>query len=416
MANINKVGPGDLITAQLMNSIIDAIQALQAQVQALQAGTSESGQKPVILATIPAGSIAAGEPIQVIGQNFSPGNDIVTFAGFTIDALSGSSNSTTIAFTVPDLTFNGASKDVLISVRNSYGVATWPITLLPAKIVPHGQIAFSSDPSVPVPAAITKGSTFTFGFLANSMTNIPETYTFSVNLSNVSGSTSLATWQSSIKLTGANNAPLPSTPLQPYTNLKLTLSVTVPVNAGDNDTVTVTIRGKSQSNDAEVSRSSQPIVIKVGAASAVSDPGIVFYNDTLTAAGLNPAFRDQATDVVCFPYKKPGVDAVAGRIKLRANFTEAGKATYKLEGPSTADWELVAWGPQGTTASTQSGQDKAAGNDETFDVILRLKREAPADASAHPEAATVKITATRTVSGQPRDSFTVINIRGYVKT
>ncbi|WP_437576630.1 hypothetical protein [Sorangium sp. So ce887] len=420
--NVNKVRPGDRITADYVNNLVDTIAALDARLQRLEAGATTTVPRPVILATSPADQIQAGAPIQVIGQNFSPGTDLVTFAGFSIDHLDPGSGPSLLFFTTPTITFAGPPKDVFVTVRNQAGTASWPLKLLSTPQVAHGTSTFSSDGSLPTPGNLTKGGgPFTFGLLFQSLADAVESYTFSLVITNAVGTTTLQTWAQNAKLQDAVGNDLltagavPVQPLQGLQGFALRLKLTIPATAGDDDTVSIAVKATATSNPAQLSKISDALPIKVGQSTVVSDPNILFTNTTQISVPSGSSNRvrrvtDGSTEIVEFPYKKPSGNAELGAVQITATFKKDSTAQYKIDPPG-GPWlfdDALGWGPKTSTL-------KHTGETEILLVKLKLDQLAPADLSTHPELGSFKLTATRTnvADNTQTVSFTVVNIRGY---
>src|SRR5207249_3005612 len=111
---------GDLITVELMNSIFDALSALDTRVKVLE--TAGPGGKTVIITNIfPSGPLQVGQEIQVRGRNFAvPANlNTVSIDGTLIERFNPGSDDTTLQFNIPPIpSAQGITKDVTLTVRN----------------------------------------------------------------------------------------------------------------------------------------------------------------------------------------------------------------------------------------------------------------------------------------------------------
>ena len=162
--SIPRVRPGDLITADLMNTMIDRLNALEAAVAAGE-GTP-TAHAVSISGLIPAnGNVRVGDFLQVFGQNFdfSIGAQRVFIDTTRVDAFDGANCSDTklvfrIPSTITDVPSGG--RPAILTVNNATSTARWTITLLPAlelvgaidvnpmpppQIVPSTQVTFQYE-------------------------------------------------------------------------------------------------------------------------------------------------------------------------------------------------------------------------------------------------------------------------------
>src|SRR4051812_9970485 len=121
------VQPGDLITSDFMNSLLDSIDALDARVSKLETAKPlpETGAgRPVLTSLIPANDLEVGDLLTLIGQNFTPLSTVrIHFSEQSFDdsvLLLGSSD-TVLRLPVPLL--SGLPKEAQITVSTSEGTS-----------------------------------------------------------------------------------------------------------------------------------------------------------------------------------------------------------------------------------------------------------------------------------------------------
>jgi hypothetical protein len=408
MAKIESVRPGDLITAARYNELIAHVQQLEDRVAVLEGGATGTGQKPVILDTVPAEQVRAGEPLEIIGLNFTPGNDIITVGGFPIEAVDGRSSSTRLLFDVPMLAVTGGSRQIFVTVRNTFGVASKPLTLLPAIPKPVGNLSFGGDSTIPNPGTLSPGnsSPYVFALTVTSQTDIAETYQMSLVFDGITGSMSEQAWRNAIVLRDGSNNPIATDRqirLEPYDAFKARLLLSVPASAVPNvDGVNVSVHVRSLSNGPGLTQTSSPFEIRVGARTETSDPGVEFSVDTLDGNA-----REAGDGSIEFPYKRPGQVAEDYRLDVLATFREAANSTefFATVIPSNSIW-TINYGPKGARPGRQIGDMQVVGS------LLKLNQERPIGGT-HPEQAQLKVSVVRTVGANTFTSFRIFNIRGY---
>ena len=116
------VAPGDLITADMFNAMINNINDLLARVAALEGATGG----PVITGVTPSNQpILTTTLMSIVGRNFDiePNRNVVKLGEATINQFRIGSNDTVLTFTVPAI-FTGLPKTVEAVVEK--GPGPWP--------------------------------------------------------------------------------------------------------------------------------------------------------------------------------------------------------------------------------------------------------------------------------------------------
>lgn len=188
---LNRVQPGDIITAEMWNLAVDAVNEL------LLAGQT-TGIK--ITALLPAGTtedpIRVGTLQQISGQSFgySIGQSTVTFQGpsgpvvVSRDAMLIGSSDTRLLFTMPPIPSLPAIGTAL-SMRVDNGVAhdTRTVFVRPVVFNVSGDVFVNWRTSVtpnPDPNPIRTGDQVRFFYQLQTGINIPATFTLSANIPN----------------------------------------------------------------------------------------------------------------------------------------------------------------------------------------------------------------------------------------
>lgn len=148
MTDLSKVKPGDLITADFINGLIDTISDLQGRVSNLEGGLGEA-QNVKITAFEPAPppdgpGQALGQVLRIHGANFAfpPTNNKVRIQNFAVpsgglvEVVQFNSVSSTILleFIIPTAIagIQASGTDVTVTIENTNGKAQKPYRLLPA--------------------------------------------------------------------------------------------------------------------------------------------------------------------------------------------------------------------------------------------------------------------------------------------
>ncbi|HZT77423.1 MAG TPA: IPT/TIG domain-containing protein [Vicinamibacterales bacterium] len=118
--SFQRVQPGDLITADLMNQIMSAIETLDGKV----GSSTTTGTKAVITGYEPAGAVRPGDQLTIHGQNFGsqPSLDVVTINGVRVDIQAGSSDQQLIVIVpaISNIPAQGLYADLTLSTANGF--------------------------------------------------------------------------------------------------------------------------------------------------------------------------------------------------------------------------------------------------------------------------------------------------------
>ena len=247
----SKVLPGDLITADFMNQIVDLLALHEQEIQALLVASPGATGAVAIVATVPAGVVHVGDPMRVLGHGFGlPSQATVTLDTSPV-VLEAGSNDTQLVFHVPPVAgVPDAGRTVTLKVVSGAGGATTSFLLLPPPPQTTGNMSFAIKP--PQVTQILAGQTYDFVCSVQAVTTQDDRYTLTATAG--AGSTAWA-----VAVTDANQAPLPSIEIPKSTTTPFTqdvhLRVTIPGGATGQGAVGLTVT--CQSNPAFAKSSGQ---------------------------------------------------------------------------------------------------------------------------------------------------------------
>jgi IPT/TIG domain len=241
---LDHVRPGDLIRADFVNDILDAIRALDDRVLALErSGPGDGGGTQVVISQVNPPSPRIGEEMRVTGQNFgvSTGAAVVVVDDLLITALKAGTSDTVLVFDAPDRPdVPPGGRQVVLVVRNATSRATKTFTLLPRPSAGVGDIDIHYLGVTP--ATITAGQSAAFHFqLRSREPDVPVTLTLTAAVS---------TGWSPVQLLDDQvpGQPLPFGRLTvgPLQQRDFFVSVPVPAGTAQDTPFTVGVTGKGQ--------------------------------------------------------------------------------------------------------------------------------------------------------------------------
>jgi hypothetical protein len=205
MTTLQHVRPGDLITADLVNTMIDKLNDLETAVNSGQGDTTQT-HAVVISSLIPiSGNIRVGDFLQVLGQNFdfSIGAQHVYIDDTLITAFDAPNCSDTrLVFRVP-LTFNNipaAGKSAILTVSNATSTAQRTINLQSAMTLAGG---IDVNPQGVQPATPLPNAAATFQYQLISQANLDATYNLTASITTAANQ---ADWQSRVRILDTNQS------------------------------------------------------------------------------------------------------------------------------------------------------------------------------------------------------------------
>jgi hypothetical protein len=174
---IERVNPGDLITAAWMNELIDTINDLRARVASLEGGRGDDNV--VITDLIFAGTLRLGDPLEIRGENFgfSSGTQEVKFDNTRITEFRPGSSDLKLLVRVPALSpFPEEGRDVLLTVSNGFSSAHRTLSILPADNPVSGNLVDVLWETV-TPNPVSVGSTVRLGYRLRSRVGASRIFT-----------------------------------------------------------------------------------------------------------------------------------------------------------------------------------------------------------------------------------------------
>jgi hypothetical protein len=231
MSSYNPVRPGDLITADFINTVLSGFDQ---RISNLEGSIGAAGGAMVIAGISPPGPVHMGDLITVVGQNFGlPSQVIVTIDGVTISGSSfqpGSGNSALIFQAPPVQGIPPLGQLVTMRVSNPTTSASFSFTLLPFVLtIPTGQLvlAMTGPPSV---GTIAPGNSYTFIFTITGSTSLADVYNLAASLDAASRA---AGW-SAVTVDSSSGNPLSQIQIPQGQNTATTVGVkvTIPATAG----------------------------------------------------------------------------------------------------------------------------------------------------------------------------------------
>ncbi|CAN5358808.1 hypothetical protein BH10PSE4_BH10PSE4_45820 [soil metagenome] len=395
-----QVQPGDLITAQFVNSLLQDVNALQLRVAALEGGMGG----PVLVRIDPSNETSVGDLLTLIGSGFDiqPGKTTVLMGGVQISAFNLGSDSGQLMFQVP-ASFSGLPKTVDVSVkvgdRTSASLACLVKPLVPQQ---GGQVVIEA--STAALGTITVGNTYPIAWKVDSQTLLPATYRFALLFTGITGS-SIAAWKSA-----ATIAPAGDQQITRGAPITVTANVKVPTGAS-----AATVSLDVISTDGLFHTTSSPLDLVVGQAPAVSDPRVTFDPIAIGAAAQTLRKAQITVDGVSLS----GVQVKFGQtgvipltVRLQADAAHPGTATAAGDYTYAAVIETPAGRWAAPVLASTSDNGVAAGSTRSLHVTVQNT-----DAGASTLPTFLKISAAHRPSGSsaPADftAFIRIPIQGY---
>jgi len=335
-STLPKVRPGDLITADFMNALLDCIEQLEQRIDGLDGGTSPGGP-PVIVTLLPSDQLPIGSEVTMIGSGFGIASEnVVNIAGLAATVLRGGGTSLTVQVpTVPGVPLAGLLTQ--LTVNNPRGFDNHQVRVLPAvTTLPEGQL-FANMTSSPG-GTITEGTTVDFLFSVQAVVNIEESYTLSPLLSPQSNPSQ---WQAVVLDSADSPLPIITIPAgSPPAGVTRQVKVRVTVPSGTNGTsadLSLTVRSQRKPS---LATTSSTVVISVG--SSAPAPALL----TVTRGSVNNGSLDTDGTVV------------ARTSTTRVTFSVSGVTSgegYTIDlGTTPTNWtSLVVGGPTHSASSSQ---------------------------------------------------------------
>jgi hypothetical protein len=232
-----RVLPGDLITADFMNQVVDALTAFDGRISQLEASTGATGAV-AIYATIPAGAVQMGTELRVFGRGFGvPSQTTVTIDAIPVTLKSGSGSSLLIfdvPRTIPGVPASGRVANLQVVAAG--GSDSTQIYLVPPATLTGGSLLVTLQ--MPTASVIQPGVTYLFPCSVLAVTTQDDYY--NVTASAAGGGIA---WAASILDSGQNpiSRLFISKSNPPGTTINFFVQVAIPGGATGGATVSFTI-------------------------------------------------------------------------------------------------------------------------------------------------------------------------------
>lgn len=214
---LERVLPGDLITANFINNIVDEIKELQSRVTSLEGTTGPVTSSVIITELIPpSGTVRVGDVLQVIGQNFgfSVGAHRVYVDDIRVDAFEAGSSDQKLVFRIPTaiLDVPQQGRPALLTVSNQSSTTQRTIFLQSSQTLSGAVDVIAQGVKVGTATTPTASAPFTLQFKLKSRANLTATFSLDVAIS--VGGVANAIWQNNSQLLDENNSAITSRQVQ----------------------------------------------------------------------------------------------------------------------------------------------------------------------------------------------------------
>jgi hypothetical protein len=365
----NHVEPGDLITAEFMNQLIDEVNSLDSRLALLEAapGGGTSTGPPTLTSRSPSGDLQVGDLLTLNGRNFAPlQNARVRLGSATISSFNPGSDGDRLVFAVPASAGTTFPLNTTVTVQTPQGSSNALSVRINERPVTTAGAVYVDDQTPPM-GTVVADQDYPVQWRVRSETTAPVQYAFSLLFSDVDPASSLAEWQSAATLSPTSREVGATTPA--------TVSGTVKIPSGANRAM---VRFRAASEDGLFVAVSAPILLEEGA-SITSDPRIQLLL-SVPQPDTNP---DGQANNVTVRTEAGGRQTVLvprgqlGYVQVLVNFHDTGPhpATYKFAGAFEGDdhgWTI------GNARPRQLTQN--APNDQQF---VNYRITAPSSAGTH---------------------------------
>jgi hypothetical protein len=274
---VDRVMPGDLITAELMNQVLLGLQDLQVRIDLLEKGSGVAAGHVIIFRPLPDEQFKSEQDITIEGKNFgiSDGSCIIKINDTTVTVYRPGASNERLTINIPPMDVSPGGDLALLTVANSTSSAERQIYLLPAhELAGHVDLSWiDAEPLTPV-----TGEAITFKFTAKSRANLDASYLITPVVSRVSNA---AEWNAQLDLLDKDK--------------KLITSKKIPVIAGGETIFFVRLKSiPAVSGNATpafvlsvgisagaINDGTGPLVMKVGTPVELPDPSVSLAFDSV---------------------------------------------------------------------------------------------------------------------------------------
>lgn len=362
-SQLQRVNPGDIISAPAWNSIVDALNDALLRIQTLEAG-SAPGTGLAISQLLPPGPYRIGDSLQILGQNFqfAAGAARVFLNATQVLNLLPSSTDSQLNFlipTVPGVLETGTVVDLIVLNQNQ--TVTRQVTLRPRLSPLQGNLTIEWQ-SV-TPATVVPGQPAVFAYRVTSGTNNAATWALTAA---VDVAANAAAWNSQLRVLDPQGNELNPRQIALEPGQQVTLQVQIPnVPAVANGTSFGVTLSASAST---ITGSSGIRQFVVGTATAPPDQSM--------SLATVPAFSQGALvgNTLTVPGAQNRVLVISATLSVAGTYTVA----RTVQG-GAAGWSIAL--DDGTTDSFQINPADLSGG--TTQRLLRYRVAATATAAAN---------------------------------
>ena len=339
--NFDRVQPGDLITSEFLNRVLDEIRSLGARVTVLEAsaGGPATGGAPFIDAISPSGAVAVGQEIRVSGGNFgAPANLVVTVDGIKVNTFKPGSSGALLIFNVP-LVQGATSAGKLVALTVSHptnGFASTTLVVTPAvSTVPTGSVQVFLTQAPPSP--ILPGNRVVV-FTVRGISTLNETYAVEPRLTADDPGWKAVVVDAADQPLEPPEVPIPRGDPPNGSTRDVRVLVSVPANP-PNATAQLRLAVQSKLNPGGLSGSTGNNLITVGEDAPPVQDLVKFALGTVSAPGR------KVGNVVEVPTTETEVP-----VRFNVTFKEAG--SYDLKAPTFGDNVQAFWAARALSSTT----------------------------------------------------------------
>jgi hypothetical protein len=378
-----RVKPGDLITAALVNSILAEVESLQDQIDSLSGGQPEA---PVITALVPAGDVPSPSDLLILGRNFAvPAYlNAVSLDDIVLTGFQPGSSDTRLPITVPG-GLPGLPRTMTLGVATNKGAAYATVRIVPAAPSIGGKPGVVNVSTGGQIVTIGQPGLVAFQLTGENLLRA-EQFRLTVNCTNADPAGTESQWVTA--LTGAVQGTITVTP----GGVSL-VNVTATPPAGARS-ATLSLQATSVNNSPASDALSLPVRLTVGQPIPGSDSGALL---SFGQGGNNIKF--DSIDGISGALVRYGTNVP---LRINCQYTEAGTYAFAL---AITDAGAL-WTP---TQPSQPVRTAAGPSADEIDFQLRLSAPGPSN-----EKRIATVTATRQdAAGSGRVSTISFPISGF---
>ena len=348
--------PGDLIPSDEWNAISAAVAALDSRVAILES-RPQGGLAPIVSGRDPAGDVAVGSRLTVLGRNFLVPADqnTVTLGNAAIEDFLSGSDDEHLVFQIPDA-FTGLPQTLQLMVVNRNGTSVpLNVRVLGQQTPQGGMVVFR--PQTPAGQTPEVGEQIEFEWDVDSQTTVPERYLLRPVFTSGVGAED-EVWEAA-----ATVEPSGVVRLTRGDPVRATISVVVPTGA---ESVDVALEAVAQDH-ADLTRTSDAMPVEIGTVLDPSNSNTTMTLRPLTPLDENGQFNPARAATIG---SLSGIEVQFGKrayLQVNAHFKLAGRYRFSAEVENAGGRWTTDLSPQtgNRNADSTSQLDVGVSNTET---------------------------------------------------